>query len=115
MSMKELKIPAGSAMFIGAPARPMDQRISIEIGKLTDSIDGIFEAHLPQLFVPEVMEEPAQVLVVILRQNANLKEIADELGSGLSRVLPEGAHLDLWPIPLGHQMVDDVRRTGCLI
>jgi hypothetical protein len=113
--MHELKIPAGSSILIGAPARPMDQRVSIEIGKLIDSIDGIFEAHLPQMFVPEVMDQPAQVLVFVLRQDANLRDIIGKLGPGLSRILPEGVHLDVWPIPLGHQMVDDIRRTGCLI
>jgi hypothetical protein len=113
--MQKLNIPTGSAILIGAPAKPMDIALSVAIGKLTDSIEGIFEAHLPQIFAVDVMEESAQVLVVVLRQGADLKLVTEQLGSGLSEILPEGMHLDVWPIPVGDTMVDDVRRTGCLI
>jgi len=38
MPIQQLKIPAGTSLLIGAPAGPMDAKISIAIGKLTDSI-----------------------------------------------------------------------------
>lgn len=113
--MDELKMPAGTSVFIGAPARPMEALLSIAIGKLTESIDGILEAHLPQLFAPGVMTEPAQVLVIVVRNDADLKTVNEKVGSGLSVLLPKGMHLDIWPIPIGHAMLEDVRRSGCLI
>ena len=113
--MQEINIPSGTALMIGAPAHPMDENISMTIGKLTDSIDGILEAHLPQMFAVNVMEEPAQVLVIVLREHADINRVTEQLGLGLTEILPKGLHLDVWPIPIGHLMLDDVRRTGCLI
>jgi hypothetical protein len=115
MAVRKMNIPAGTALFIGAPARPMDNRISIAIGRLIDSIKGVAEAHLPQMFAVNVMEEPAQVLVLLLHRNANAEQVARELELGLPQILPEGAHLDVWPMPINHPMADDVRRTGCMI
>jgi hypothetical protein len=114
-AMDELKIPAGTSLFIGAPARPMERRLSTAVGKLTASIDGIIEAHLPQMFAPGVMEEPAQVLVIVMRDEADLKAVIDRVGGGLAVLLPPGRNLDVWPIPIGHAMLDEIRRTGCQI
>ena len=115
MPMDKLSIPAGTPLLIGAPARPMDSRISARRGALTASIDGIVEAHLPQMFAVNVMEEPAQVLVLLLRPDADVDEVLEQLGIGLSSVLPEGVHLDVWPIQTNHSMADDVRRAGCIV
>jgi len=67
------------------------------------------------MFAPAVMDAPSQGLVVVLRYGADVKEVTDRLGSGLAKILPEGVHLDVWPIPTGHSMLDDVRTAGCLI
>lgn len=115
MSMQRLTLPAGTSLLLGSPANPMEEERSRAIGKLTDSIEGILEAHLPQMFAIGVMEEPAQVLVIVLGQHAILEEISEQLKVGLAGLLPRGVHLDVWPIHSGHEMLDDVRQTGCLI
>jgi len=115
MAMQRLSIPAGTPLLIGAPARPMEGHISAGIGALTASIDGIVEAHLPQMFAVNVMEEPAQVLVLLLRPDAEVDEVIEQLGAALSGILPDGVHLDVWPIQTNHSMADDVRRAGCMV
>lgn len=115
MPMGQLRVPAGTSLLLGAPANPMEEELSRAIGQLTGSIEGILEAHLPQLFAVGVMEEPAQVLVLVLAREADLTKITEELGRGLSDLLPRGMHLDIWPIPVGHEMLDNVREAGCQI
>ena len=115
MAMQTLNIPAGTAVLIGAPANPMDARVSAAIGRLTASIEGVVEAHLPQMYAVKVMEKPAQVLVLLLRRDADVGKVADHLAAGLPQVLTKGVQLDIWPIPASHPLADDVRRAGCMI
>jgi hypothetical protein len=113
MPMKELKIPAGTTILIGSPAQPMKKTLSSAIGKLTGSIDKILEAHLPQMFAIGVMEEPAQVLVLVLTDQADFPGINEQLATDLPNILPKGMHLDVWPISLEHQLLDDIRGSDC--
>ena len=115
MAIQTLNIPGGTAVLIGAPACPMDGRISTAIGRLTASIEGVVEAYLPQMYAVKVMEKPAQVLVLLLRRDADLGKVADQLAVGLPQVLPKGVKLDVWPIQTTHPLADEVRRTGCMI
>ena len=115
MTRQKMNIPAGTSLIIGPPAIPMEESLSTAIGKLTESIEGILEAHLPQMFIIGVMEEPAQVLVIVRDDNADHAVIAEQLGLGLKQILPRGMHLDVWPISVGHAMLKSVRETGCKI
>ena len=115
MAIRELRIPAGVSLLIGAPAEPMSQEISTAIGKLAESIDGIVEAHLPQMFAIGVMDEPAQVLVVVISESASLGNIIDQLGVGLIDILPDGLLLDILPLGGGSTLINDIRGSGCRI
>src|SRR6266516_1386210 len=92
--MKPLTISKSSAILLGRPAKPMPQALSAEIGMMVRAIPGIREAYLPQCYVKAVVEPPAQVLVVVLDDAADRQSVLDAIGQGLTRVLPQGAHLD---------------------
>jgi hypothetical protein len=113
--MAELQIPAGTSILIGAPAHPMDEELSFAIAKLIASIDMILEAHLPQMYALDVMEKPAQVLVIVLDEKTDFGQINDQLGNGLSNILPKDMHLDVWPVSKGHQLINDIRSSDCKI
>ena len=113
VTVKEIYIPTGTPLLLGAPVKPMDSKLSSQIGELADSIEGFMEAHLPQTFAVGVMEEPVQVLVVVLELDADIKAITRQLGVGLGKILPEGMHLDVWPIPKDHPMLNDIRGANC--
>ena len=68
--MKTLDIPKGTQVLIGAPAKPMDQTQSAAIGEMLHSLPGVREAYLPHCFVPGVVESPAQILVLVLDNEA---------------------------------------------
>jgi hypothetical protein len=111
--MKPFNVPVGAQMLPGAPSKPMSQ--SAAIAELVASVDGIVEAHLPQCFVVGVMDAPAQILVVLLGSDGDANLALDQIGSGLTACLPEGSHLDVWPIQSGSAILNDVRGTDCEI
>jgi hypothetical protein len=109
--MKPLTVSAGSAMVLGRPARPMPQGLSDAIGVMVRGITGIREAYLPQCFVKSVVEPPAQVLVVVLDDGADRQIVLDAVAQGLSRVLPQGQHLDVLPMTSNDGLLSTVRGT----
>jgi hypothetical protein len=109
--MKTLDIPKGTPVLIGAPAKPMAQAQSSAIGGMVPAIPGVREAYLPHCFVHGVMENPAQILVLVLDSAANRQNVLDAVGEGLARVLPPGTHLDVWPMTNGDSLLSTVRGT----
>jgi hypothetical protein len=109
--MKPLTISAGSAILLGRPAKPMPQGLSDAIGAMVRGISGVREAYLPQCFVKSVVEPPAQVLVVVLDDAADCQRVLDAIGQGLTRVLPQGQHLDVWPMTSSNGFLSTVRGT----
>ncbi len=115
MAIKNISLPAGTPLMIGAPAHPMDRDTSTAIANLTASIDGIAEAHLPQLFAVGVMVRPAQVLVLVLRPSAKPDTIRAQLEQGLATILGRQAQLDIWLVLPDNPLLDDVRLAYCRV
>ena len=113
--IRPFDIPEGTNVMLGAPAKPMDPLISDALGELTSSIEGIVEAHLPQCFVLGVMDKPAQILVVVIDQTVERKIVFEQIGQGLSRILPSGQSLDVWPMDKKNSLLSNVRAAGCQI
>jgi len=108
--MKPLTIQKDTSVFLGRPARPMPQQLSDAIGEMVRGIPGIREAYLPQCYVKDIVEPPAQILVLVLDDTYD-QTVLDAVGQGLSRVLPQGVHLDVWPLSDGHSLVETIRGT----
>jgi len=113
--MQPFKAPAGSQVLLGAPAQPMPKSISDAIAQLVSAVDAVTEAHLPQCFVVDVMEKPAQILVVLIAPGSNAESVFHEIGEGLRGILSDGEFLDVWPVQSGNSMLSDVRGAGCEI
>jgi hypothetical protein len=109
--MKPLNIPKGSVVVLGEPAKPMPQFQANAITEMVRGIVGIQEAYLPQCYVKEVMEAPAQVLVLVLANTANYQSVMDSIGQGLAHILPQGMNLDVWPMDDRHRLLSTVRGT----
>jgi len=109
--MKPLSIPKGSAVLLGRPARPMPQALSDAIGEMVRGIAGIREAYLPQCYVAAVVEPPAPILVLVFDSTTDHQNALDAVGQGLNRVLPQGMHLDVWPMASHNGLLSTVRGT----
>ncbi len=108
--MKPLTISQGTSVYLGRPAKTLPKETSEAIGQMVRDIPGIREAYLPQCYVKAVVDPPAQILVIVLDDPAD-QTILDAVGTGLERILPEGAHLDVWPLHLGHNLLPTLRET----
>lgn len=61
------------------------------------------------------MKIPAQVLVLVLDRGADFKNILNTVDRGLTRLLPEGIHLDVWPMNDYDNLLSAVQETLTLI
>ena len=61
-----MKLPAGTTVYLGTPAKPLPQQLVREIVDVLASYSDGVEAHAPQCFVPGVMKAAAVVLVIVL-------------------------------------------------
>ena len=113
--MEAREIEAGTQILIGAPARPMPSAQSAAIADMLAKVPGVVEAHLPQVYAPGAMTEPAQVLVVVLRPGADADATLHAINCDLARLLTEDTRLDIFPVAGDSGMLRDVRAVGCRI
>jgi len=113
--IRPFEISEGTNVMLGAPAKPMNPLISDALGELISSIEGIVEAHLPQCFALGIMDKPTQILVVVLDQTVERKIVFEHIGGGLSRILPSGQSLDVWPMNEENSLLGDIRAANCQI
>lgn len=98
---------------LGTPSRPLEEALLQSIGTMLLSVGGVREAHLPQCFAVDIMERPAQVLVVVIESDASPENVMDEVLLGLTAVLPDDIHLDVWSMDPQHSLLASVQATKC--
>lgn len=109
--MPALRIPSGTPIMLGTPAVPMAEDLLQSIGTMLLSVGGVREAHLPQCFAMDVMERPAQVLVVVIEPDASSETVIDEVLLGLTAVLPDDIQLDVWSMEPEHSLLATIQAT----
>ena len=112
--MQQIRVPAGSEVFLGAPSEPMEPEIVAAISRLVDGAPEIIEAHLPQVFVSDAMEAPAQVLVIVT-VDRDVQRALGKVRAGLGRILGSGRSLDVWPLSPMDKLLPTVRGAGCRV
>ena len=112
--MQQIRVPAGSEVFLGAPSEPMEPEIVAAISRLVDGAPEIIEAHLPQVYVSGAMQAPAQVLVIVTADRDARRALA-KVGAGLGRILPSGRSMDVWPLSPMDKVLPTVRGVGCRV
>jgi hypothetical protein len=110
-----LKVPAGAKIFLGAPARGMDPWVVRSLAETVAAVPDVAEAHIPQCYIPGVMECPAQVLVVVIRNSIAIEPTLAAVTSRIERLLPTAGHLDIWPLLSASSLLSAVRDAGCRI
>ena len=111
--MPLLTIPSGTPIMLGTPARPMEEPLQQAIGTMLLNVDGVLEAHVPQCFAIGVMEQPTQVLVVVIEASASSEDVMDAILLGLAGLLPEDTQLDVWSMDPQHSLLASVQATNC--
>lgn len=110
------RVPAGTTVRFGAPARPLpeDTRNNIRAGLAC--IPGVVEAHLPLCQAVGLMAQPAQILVVVLtEEGAGLQSAIRSVTELVQMTIPSGQQLDVWPFATNDPLLDIVRRANCCL
>jgi hypothetical protein len=115
VSGENFTLPAGTKVFLGAPANPMDAALVRSITELVVSIPAVLEAHLPQCHIPGIMQQSAQILVIGLASAADTESVLSQLHAGLGRLTLPNHHLDIWPQLINSDLLRQVRATNCAI
>ena len=115
MALTPFRVPAGTPVYVGAPANPMSLEYSTLIGAAASRTRGILEAHLPQCFAPPALAEPEQVLVVLVNPGPEANQILDALALELSRALPKDFKLAMWPMTEQSAVLPTVREANCRV
>ena len=110
-----IHIPKGSRVYLGAPAKPLDESLVRRISALVANVPSVLEAHLPQCFVEDVMPRAAQILVLVVSAEDEAPELVNAVGLGLGQILPPGEHLDIWPLSIHNSLIGSVRGARCQI
>ena len=110
---KIFRIPAGSRIQLGAPARPLPQEVREKFAAYLRSVTEIVEAHLPLCQVPETMVSPAQVLVLVFAETSDPESLMPEITGQIETILPEDLDLDVWPLEPRSKVLDVVRSVKC--
>jgi hypothetical protein len=112
--MSEKKLPAGTQMFFGVPAKPMPEIMADAISQVVAQVPGIREAYLPQCFI-QGDTEARQVLVVGVDNGREIPKIMDELMAKMRLVLPVNQFIiDILPFPVS-AMLGGARVAECKI
>jgi hypothetical protein len=85
--------------------------ISERIGIALRRIPGICEAHLPQMYIKDVLDPPEQVLIVVSENRIATTDSA--IGEALSQALPEGLSLTAFELSQDDPTLTAVRNAGC--
>jgi hypothetical protein len=105
-----MKIPGGTPVYIGPPAKPIPKQISDAIGTALGKITEIEEAHLPMVYIKGHIDPPAQVLVVVLDDHAPSPQA--RIAETLRAVLPTNFHMDITELHPGDTNLPTIRATG---
>jgi len=109
------EIPAGSRVFLGAPANPISQEVVALLHKLVSEDSGVIEAHIPQCYMPTMMTKPRQVLFIMCSSRGSAKRSASSLTKYLAEEILPGGVIDIFPLTVTHELAGAVRGAGCQI
>ncbi len=107
------KIPAGSRVFLGAPANPLPETEIGFLRQLVSEQPEIIEAHFPQCYVELVTPAPCQVLFVLCESAASGQTAVATLNQQIAEAILPGGSVDIFPLTPGHELLQPVRDSGC--
>jgi hypothetical protein len=115
MKMRSVVLRSDSKMLLAAPARPMPREISDALGKMIANHPDVLEAHLPFCLIQNVMQQPAQVLVVVFKSSTNLESVSQCISARLLDILPFDTDLLVLPLEYSNPVCSSVRNVHCRI
>lgn len=105
-----MKIPAGTSVCIGRPAKPIARQVSDAIGTGLGKIPEVLEAHLPMVYIKGIIDPPAQVLFVVVDENGTSPQ--GKIVEVVREVVPTNSYIDIMELHSRDPQLPAIRRSG---
>jgi hypothetical protein len=100
-------------VLLGKPAKPYPDSINVAVTRAVESVDGVAEAHFPQMWVVGQMEGSAQTLIIVLGRNRDEHSVMERVVEAVCNELPDGPDFPMIPLTGRDGLLSTVRGTGC--
>jgi len=105
-----MKIPAGTTVYMGRPAKPIPKQILNAIGAGLGEIPDILEAHLPMVYIKGMIDPPSQILFVVVQEGrpspqAKIEEV-------VRQALAANSYLDIMELHAASPQLRTIRASG---
>src|SRR5215831_21158073 len=111
VEIKSVSVPANAKSFFAPLSQPFPRAFVRDLSATLSEYHQVIEAHLPECFIPGVMETPAPVLVMVVRSGADRSDLIQRIGPPLVELYPPGLNLDLWTLDERDRRVRALRRA----
>lgn len=108
-----MKLPAGTKVYIGAPAHPLSPQLLQAIGAALGKLPEIREARLPQVYIPGEIHPSEQVLIIVVEDAA--PSPAAKVNQALRAILPSNVDLLVMQWRPNNAMLPTVQSYGCAL
>ena len=98
---------------IGRPASPFPEPVVTAVTDAVSRVEGVAEAHFPQMFIASRMQAPEQTSIIVLGEGRNERAVIGEVLARIKQRLPDGPEFPVMPMTGGDALLRTVRGTGC--
>lgn len=105
-----MNIPAGTALYIGPPAKPVAREVSTAIAAGLRQVADVVEAYLPMMYAKGYIDPPAQTLIIVVMKG--VPDLQNRVTGVLRASLPPDSHMDIMEWRLDNPNLPTVRNTG---
>jgi hypothetical protein len=102
-------------MIIGQSSKPFGPDVTEAVKRAIAAVDGIAEAHFPELYMASQMPGPEQTLIIIPGALQDGDAIMQSLMRAIQNELPQGPQFPAMCVRGNESMAKDVREAGCQI
>lgn len=104
-----------AGVLLGRPAKPYPTHVVDAVARALVTVEGVAEAHFPQMFALGMMETAEQTLIVVLGRDRDEQAVMNEVVEAVRKELPEGPDFPMFPMVGRDGLLSTVRGTACPI
>ncbi|OED39056.1 hypothetical protein AB833_16050 [Chromatiales bacterium (ex Bugula neritina AB1)] len=108
-------IDSNTNILVAAPSEPTDKSLMQQLSRCVADIEEVREAHLPAVIEIGQASSARLTLVVVVRQNADKKQISNVLAGNMKSHLSAADQIDTRVVADDFPLLDSIRATGCVV
>ena len=111
----EIEIEAGTEILIGAPTEPLSAERIQQITNILAAEAEIREAHVAQVFVPDMIDPPAAVLFLVFADDRTIEDVMERVTRQLDDIAPPGERINAVALDDSSDLLPAIRQADCML